>query len=201
MGHHVQQLHHIHLAAAATTASQDAATATRKLASSTDVRLQVLCWVLSSVYGSRFEDCSDQLAVQQLIVQHMDVPQSELEASDAVTLQDNVPGTLRIGAVYLTRGELSVICVGVGVGVCMHLCSLQSVFMFLAACYVSARGWLHLCCNSRHDFLFECCKRRWGNPPAHLVAPGKGLPTLLIVAYHRKILMLCLWCCRAASRC
>lgn len=103
------ELCHIQLAAAGARAaaanSQDTAAATRKLASSVDLRLQVLCRVVATVYGSRFSSEDDQKAVRQLVGCSFDVSESELDKEDAsISLQANIPATLRIGAVYMVRG-------------------------------------------------------------------------------------------------
>lgn len=95
------ELHHITVAAAAAVASQ---ASVRKLGSSSDLRLQVLCKMLSTVYGSRFTSAEDQAAVQKLIAQELDVTEADLKAESEVTMQTDVPATLRIGAVYLQKG-------------------------------------------------------------------------------------------------
>jgi hypothetical protein len=76
----------------------------RRTASSTDLRLQVLCKVLFSVYGSRFPGSEDQERVQQLIAQHMEVQEQELVRSWDTSIECGIPATLRIGAVFLSKG-------------------------------------------------------------------------------------------------
>lgn len=80
------------------------ATASRRAASSTDLRLQVLCKVLSSVYASRFPSKEDQDRVQQLIAKHMQVEEHDLIRDWDSSLECSIPATLRIGAVFLTKG-------------------------------------------------------------------------------------------------
>jgi hypothetical protein len=104
------ELHHIQVTAAAAAASHEAASAAHKAASSTDLRLQVLCRMLSTVYGSRFSAREDQAAVQKLIAQELDVTEAELRETESdITMQTNVPSTLRVGAVYMHKGVLRVL--------------------------------------------------------------------------------------------
>lgn len=77
----------------------------RRTASSTDLRLEVLCKVLFSVYGSRFPASDDQEQVQQLIAEHMEVQERELVQSWDTSIECSVPATLRVGAVFLSKGE------------------------------------------------------------------------------------------------
>ncbi|WIA29986.1 hypothetical protein OEZ86_000084 [Tetradesmus obliquus] len=77
----------------------------RRTASSTDLRLQVLCKVLFSVYGSRFPASDDQEQVQQLIAEHMEVQERELVQSWDTSIECSVPATLRVGAVFLSKGN------------------------------------------------------------------------------------------------
>jgi superfamily II DNA helicase RecQ len=111
-------LHHLHSSAtgeAATTSSSSssypaaaarlAPSEARRLASSTDLRLQVLCKVLSSVYAARFFSSEDQAAVNALVAQHMQVPDVELVTGWGASLVTQVPCWLKVGAVYLSKGE------------------------------------------------------------------------------------------------
>jgi hypothetical protein len=81
-----------------------------RTASSTDLRLQVLCKVLFSVYGSRFPDSEDQGQVQQLIAEHMEVQEQELVRSWDTSMECSIPATLRIGAVFLSKGAVQSAC-------------------------------------------------------------------------------------------
>jgi hypothetical protein len=107
-------LHHLHSSVtgeATSAASHPGAAAHqapsdgRRLASSTDLRLQVLCKVLSSVYAARFFSSEDQAAVNALIARHMQVPDVELVTGWGASLVTQVPCWLKVGAVYLSKGE------------------------------------------------------------------------------------------------
>ena len=111
------ELHHIQMAAASDTptsprpassiadGASGSLSATRRLASSSvDIRVQVLCKVLGSIYAARFSSSEDQLRVQHLIAEHMEVADTELLKGWGVSLECGVPSMLRVGAVYLSKG-------------------------------------------------------------------------------------------------
>jgi len=90
---------------AAGTSAQAAPAASRRLASTTDLRLQVLCKVLFTVYGSRFAAAADQQRAQQLIAEYMEVDEQDLIRNWDTSIECSIPSTLRIGAVFLGKGD------------------------------------------------------------------------------------------------
>jgi hypothetical protein len=76
-----------------------------RLAGTTDLRLQVLCKVLSSVYAARFFSGEDQAAMNARIVQHMRVSDAALVTGGDISLVTQVPSWLKLGAVYLSTGR------------------------------------------------------------------------------------------------
>lgn len=94
------------LAGALGLTSQKGPAASRRTASCTDLRVQVLCKVLFSVYGSRFQSKEDQERIRQLIVEHLDVQEHELVQSWDTSIECCNPTTLKIGAVFMGKGKL-----------------------------------------------------------------------------------------------
>eukprot|EP00775_Hariotina_reticulata_P003371 gene3371-3646_t len=84
-----------------------APTAGHRVASATDLRLQVLCKVLFTVYGSRFSASADQDRAQQLIAEHMEVDERDLIRNWDTSIECSIPSTLRVGAVFLGKGYAS----------------------------------------------------------------------------------------------